>query len=81
MAAGGLCKLATKQERVGWNRCEERKNLYVIRKLQRLNVFQVTATGFVKEAICIQGHPRYESEGRLGQHRMDVTQRGTATKR
>lgn len=53
--------------RVGRNGCEEHRNLYVIRKLQRLNVFQVTATGFVKDPICIQGHPRYESKGRLGQ--------------
>lgn len=59
-------------ERAGWNRCEQHKNLqekkmYVIRKHQRLNVFQVTATGFVKEAICIQGRPQYESKGRPSQ--------------
>lgn len=45
----------------------EHKDLCAIRELHGLNVFQVTAAGFVKEVICIQGRPRRDSNGRLRQ--------------
>lgn len=72
MAAGGSCKCGERQKGLGEidvssTRICKKKKIYVIRKHQRLNVFQVTAIGFVKEAICIQGRPQYESKGRPSQ--------------